>query len=208
MGRCAGRKSMDARRIEERNGMGSVARHGWLKIPGVQDGDRTLAEQIAALAPALAECRGKAVLDLGCAEGLISLEFSKAGASFVLGVDNKASHLEVARRVCKAKGLEFKEINLKNADPETPFTFDIVLALGIIHKLTLPDAGLRFAARSAKNLLLLRSGRGSVNGIISGKHSGVSCDSHAILREEGFALEKAVTGPPPESEQVEYWRRR
>ena len=182
-------------------------RHGWLMIKGVQEGDRTLGEQMQAVWPAVAEAAGKTVLDLGCAEGLIGLEFAKAGAAHVLGVEREREHLEVARRLCDGYRIQFEEFNLKQVDPDYPLAFDIVLALGIIHKLEVPERGLRFAARSAKDLLLLRSGRGSVNGIIRGKFSRITCDSAAVLRAEGFALEKTVDGPKDRDEPVEYWRR-
>lgn len=184
-------------------------RKGWLKIPGLQDGDRTLAEQMLALAPALAVAAGKTVLDLGCAEGLISLEFAKAGAVRVLGIEREADHLAVARELSYAGPciVKFKQWNIKEADPDEPLHYDIVLALGIIHKLEFPKTGLRWAARSAKELLLLRSGRGSVNGIIHSKHYANSCDSAAVMRAEGFTLEKTVDGPAGRDEPVEYWRR-
>ncbi len=184
-------------------------RKGWLTIPGVQEGERTLEEQILALAPALAECSGKTVLDLGAAEGLISLEFAKAGAVRVLGIERETDHLKVAHSLVfdGPCALKFKQWNIKKANPQRPLDYDIVLALGIIHKLAFPEIGLRWAARSAKELLLLRSGRGSVEGIIKGKYSRNTCDSAAVMREEGFELEKTVDGPPGRDEPCEYWRR-
>lgn len=184
-------------------------RKGWLKIPGVQDGERTLEEQTLALGPALAEAAGKSVLDLGCAEGLISLEFARAGAVRVLGIERESAHMEVATRLAYDGPcvLKFKQWNLKKANPSEPLSYDIVLCLGIIHKLEFPEIGMKFAARSAKQLLLLRSGRGSVKGIIRGKHSGNTCDSAAVLRAEGFTLERVVDGPVGRDEPVEYWRR-
>ena len=180
----------------------------WFKLPG-KAGDRTLAEQSLALAPALAECAGKRVLDLGCAEGFISLEFAKAGAIRVLGIERETDHFEAAQSLVFEGlcALKFKQWNIKQSDPGKPLDYDIVLALGIIHKLEFPERGLRWAARSAKELLLLRSGRGSVNGIIKSKYYAHTCDSAAVMQEEGFTLEKTVDGPVGRNEPVEYWRR-
>jgi 2-polyprenyl-3-methyl-5-hydroxy-6-metoxy-1,4-benzoquinol methylase len=62
---------------------------GWLSVPGIREhADRTLAEQMLGLDKAVAECKGKRVLDLGCAEGLIGLEFAKAGAVNVVGIES------------------------------------------------------------------------------------------------------------------------
>ncbi len=180
---------------------------GWLKIPGVQDGDRTLAQQILALQPAIAKCRGKTVLDLGCAEGLIGREFAKAGAATVVGIEREGNYVSMARAMCLGYRVSIKHADVKDLDPEFPMPHDIVLALGIIHKLEHPEMGLRFAARSARELLLLRSGRGSVNGIIRGKFSRNECDSAKLMTEEGFVLERVIEGPPELKEPCEYWRR-
>ena len=66
----------------------------------------------------------------------------------------------------------------------------------------------RFAALSSSNLVLMRSGRGAVDNVIRYKYCKRNfCDSHAVMRELGFTLEKTVTGPPERKEDVEYWRR-
>jgi SAM-dependent methyltransferase len=184
-------------------------RKGWFKIDGVQDGDRTLEDQIVAVRPALTEAAGKTVLDLGCAEGLIAREFALAGASDVLGIESVAGHLEVARRICDGLAIRFLHANLSNAGQMDVGQFDIVLGLGVIHKLEFPEIGLRFAARSCKALLLLRSGRRVTGGLIHSKRDPKNvCDSHALLRADGFEMEKVVTGSARFLEDVEYWRRR
>lgn len=179
---------------------------GWTAIPGVQDGDRTIEEQMFAVRPALSECKGKTVLDLGCAEGVIANEFYRAGAT-VFGLDSNKRFLEVAERF-KADRLDFHYADLNAVNQEEPVSFDIVLCLGIIQKLTWPGNGLRWAARSAKELLLLRCGNASKNGIVTGKRSGNSCDSAKIMTEEGFILERTENGTESRNEPVEYWRRK
>lgn len=182
-------------------------RRGWFVIPSVQTGDVTLEDQMIALWPAVAEAKGKSVLDVGCAEGLIGREFARAGAATVTGIDSIAEHLRVAAEQCTGFPMTFVHANLNNPQPE--YSVDIVLALGVNHKLRFPEMGIRFAARSSRDLVLLRSGRGAVNGVIYGKYSRIPCDSHAVMRQEGFELEKVLDGPPARAEEkVEYWRRR
>lgn len=190
-------------------------RHGWFIIPGVQDGDRTLEEQIKALQPAVDEARGKRVLDLGCAEGLIGREFARAGAIEVIGVDSIGDHLEVARKVCADYPvMKFEQHHLNDYaangfDNWDPQSFDIVIACGIAHKLNEPSVAVRFSAWCAKDLVLMRCGRGQVGKIIRSKyHASGVCDSHAIMDECGFALEKVVAGHERFAEDVEYWRRK
>ena len=72
---------------------------GWFVIDGLQAGDRTLAQQMLGMEAALAEARGKRVLDLGCAEGLIALEFLKAGAAQVTGIECNPATAAVTRRL-------------------------------------------------------------------------------------------------------------
>ena len=181
-------------------------RKGWFIIPGVQDGIVTLADQMIALWSAVAECKGKTVLDLGCAEGLIGREFARAGARSVVGLDSISEHLQVAREQCAGLPMTFLLANLN--EPRVVYPADIVLCLNVAHKLRDPAVAIRFAADSATDLLLLRSGRASdARGIIKGKHFGITCDSRAILRERGFVLERAADGPMDRPEPVEYWRR-
>lgn len=187
-------------------------RKGWFIIPGVQDGDRTLEQQVEALRPAIAECSGKTVLDIGCAEALVTREFILGGAVRAFGVDAVPDHLEVARGICTGLPVEFALAKLgTDPMPGSPFgdkTYDIVLALGVAHKLPFPEVGITIAAQMSHGLVLLRSGVRQQGGIITAKqHPKNTCDAHALMRLNGFELEKVVPGPAPFHESVEYWRK-
>jgi len=181
---------------------------GWFKLPGIRDGDRSIEEQLLGLDLALAQAAGKTVLDLGCAEGAISREFAKAGATLVVGIELLETHLKFARKVCKGLPVEFIRANIMDHIEkvgEINQRFDIVLALSIIHKMDDPAIPLRFAARSCRDLLLYRASKHAVDGVTRSKHTHVLCDAHAVLREEGFEQlqsMKAVRG-----EVLEYWKR-
>ena len=183
---------------------------GWFKVPGIRpDGDRTLAEQLMGLQPALAETRGKTVLDLGCAEGLITNEFAKAGAKRVTGIELLASHLAVAKIICRDHtNVNFicEHIGEYIKGLETFPQYDIVLALGIIHKLEDPGVPLRFAAKSARELLVFRAPAKKYDGLIKSKFTDSMCNVPEIMAEEGFLEEQLIPGVRGEAAQ--YWRRK
>lgn len=183
---------------------------GWFKVPGVRpDGDRTLHEQLMGLRPALDEAEGKTVLDLGCAEGLISHEFAKAGAKQVTGIELLQSHLAIAQVVCRAqKNINFicAHIGEYIKTLETFPKYDIVLALGIIHKLPDPGVPLRFAAKSCADLMLFRAPAKKYNGLIKSKFTDTTCNVPKIMAEEGFTEEMLIPGV--RGEAVQYWRRK
>lgn len=182
---------------------------GWFKVPGIRPaGDRTLEEQMMGLGPALEEAKGKSVLDLGCAEGLISREFAKAGAASILGIELLESHLEVARIVCKKwPHITFRQAHLDDyiAEQVEIRQYDIVLALGIIHKLRDPGIPLEFAARSARDLMLFRAPAKATDGVIRSKHSTAEVNVPEVMARNGFVEEKLIPGV--RGEACQYWRR-
>lgn len=183
----------------------------WFQIPGLQDGERTVEEQMRGLAPALAEASGKRVWDLGAAEGCISFEFMKAGAT-VEALDCNAVLLEVAEAQ-RAKLTEedmarviFRRADLREVLAEgLTASFDIVLALAVVHKLAEPEKALRYIARSARSLVVIRLPGGST-GKFTSKNHGTPCDVNAAMPKHGFQLERTEQGP--RDELVQYWRKR
>lgn len=192
---------------------------GWLKVPGIRpEGDRTLEEQMLGLERALTECKGKRVLDLGCAEGLIGREFAKAGAEIVVGVESLQGHIDVALQACAeyvASGkMKFKVTYLQDwvATHPAPVQYDIVLALGIIHKMEDPAKIMEWTADAAKDLLCFRAPAWAdslPNGdyLIRSKHFPRNAvNVPELMRSKGFVDEGTFHGVRGES--VQYWRRK
>jgi 2-polyprenyl-3-methyl-5-hydroxy-6-metoxy-1,4-benzoquinol methylase len=108
---------------------------GWYQIPGVQVGDRTLSEQLIGLEPLFELAPGKTILDLGCAEGLISLELMNAGAVLTHGVEAVGSRVDHAREHFQSRDAAFYHADLNEFGGAPPVglleSYDIVLLLSI-----------------------------------------------------------------------------
>ena len=135
---------------------------GWFEIPGVQEGERTLAEAVEGLELIGDHLKGKTVLDLGCAEGLIGLWCLERGAASVYGLDAIPEFIRTGRRLASELGEKRIESHFWNVDseidPPIPVkSYDIVLALSIIHKLTDPELFLRRIKKLAKRWIIVRA---------------------------------------------------
>jgi len=96
-------------------------------------------------------CKNATLLDLGCAEGLISYEFFKKGVRLVHGFDIQDISITLANELFKKEKdnlyFEFRQANLnnwkqfekRNVDILLP-SYDIVLFLGVFHHLDEYDA--------------------------------------------------------------------
>ncbi len=184
---------------------------GWFIIPGVQDGDRTFEEQFTGLEDACEEAAGKTVLDLGCAEGLISAEFAKRAKS-VVGVDVLDDHLAIARQLFgHVPNLSFMKCDLRMlaTNPEQLDAVpacDIVLACGVVHKLREPQRGLEFAVSRARSLFIFRNRATDRPYLVQSKHHPENqCMVDAVLKPLGWNEEKRV--PSTRGEAVQYWRK-
>lgn len=165
-------------------------------------GARRVAEQMIGLDEALAECSGKSVLDLGCAEGAIALAFARAGASRVVGIECNAYSVKVALEFC-GDLVRIEQGNLNTMRlPEGPW--DIVLALAIIHKMRSPTNLIADIAGTGAALVVVRLPGGS-SGTFQTKHYGTPCDVNAEFVRNGYVLGTALPGP--QDELVQYWRR-
>jgi SAM-dependent methyltransferase len=81
------------------------------------------------------------VLDLGCLEGLYAIELARQGAK-VIGVEGRRPNIEKARFAKEALSLDnvdFVLEDVRNLSPERHGHFDVVLCLGILYHLDVPD---------------------------------------------------------------------
>lgn len=182
---------------------------GWFAIPGFRNGrgDRTLKEQMQGLEHALAEAKDRTVLDLGCAEGMISIEFAKAGAR-VTGLELLEHHLKVARVIGKGHAVEFHQGMIESCARERFEQHDIVLALSVLHKLGDCELGLRLAAHWARSLLVIRFPQwyDRRSRRLKSKLRDCTVDVPVVMEELGFKQERWIDAPP-RLEPLEYWRR-
>jgi SAM-dependent methyltransferase len=81
------------------------------------------------------------VLDLGCLEGLYSIELAKRGAD-VVGIEGREANIAKARFAKKALGLDnvdFAQDDVRNLRRETYGEFDVILCLGLLYHLDADD---------------------------------------------------------------------
>ena len=80
---------------------------------------------------------GKTVIDIGCGDGYYAIQCAKKEAKYVLGIDIdslRISRGNLAKEVFNLNNVNFKCIDLYNDSIEK---FDIVMGLGLLHRL--PD---------------------------------------------------------------------
>jgi hypothetical protein len=147
---------------------------GWFKTGDLPDGKVDLSRQLRGLDIIRAHAKGAAVLDLGCAEGLISLKLAESGARLIHGVELIAERLTVAEQLFSKQypQLErqfipwdlsrFDELVLdvtsdsRPGQPALLTRYDIVLCLAIAQKLPNPGRFLRLASTLSSDWIAIR----------------------------------------------------
>jgi len=84
---------------------------------------------------------GLRILDLACLEGLYAIEFARHKAS-CLGIEGREPNIEKARFAKLAlslDNLEFVQDDVRNLSVERYGHFDVVLCLGLLYHLDVPD---------------------------------------------------------------------
>jgi protein-L-isoaspartate O-methyltransferase len=179
----------------------------WFAV-GNRLGDRTLAQQMQGLDRLFAEVEGKTVLDVGCAEGLISIEMVKSGASWVDGVEIRKDAVQNARMLGRSMSLHGDvTFDWGDANEYRPAgDYDIVIMLAVLHKLKNPTAACARLVACAKSLVVIRLPPEHAPTIIDGRSGGEPHHIGVTMERSGFVLEHAACDGPF-GEWVGYYRR-
>lgn len=169
---------------------------GWFDVDGMQTGDRTLAEQLTGLDQLLDDAEGATVLDLGCAEGLISLEMMRRGAVLVNGIESVASRVKAAEFFFEGLNARFFLGNCERFATDPPgdllASYDVVLMLSIAQKMRDPAAFITAAAARSTGMVALRLPAPIINDPRSGF---VPVDVPNLMRRLGFPVLMQSPGP-------------
>lgn len=85
--------------------------------------------------------RSLRILDLACLEGLFAIELAQRGAK-VVAIEGRQANIEKARfvkEVLSLNNLEVLQDDVRNLSEEKYGKFDVVLCLGILYHLGMPD---------------------------------------------------------------------
>jgi len=171
--------------------------------------DRTLAQQMMGLDRLFAQVEGKTVLDVGCAEGLLSIECAKSGAARVRGIEIRETAFDEACRLRTKAGLSGRQCGFNCADANTcdpGEDYDIVLLLAVLHKLKNPTAACARLVAHAEDLVVIRLPPEHAPTIIDERSGNEPHHIGVVMERSGFVLEhQSYDGPF--GEWVGYYRR-
>lgn len=130
----------------------------------MQDGDRDLSQQLLGLDTMLAQVSDKTVLDIGCAEALISRECARRGAHSVMGLEVVEANAAEGARQCAGLPVTVLHRNVEhfvddfwNLAEAGALRFDLVLALAVLHKLKQPERAIQFIGRVCDERAVIRT---------------------------------------------------
>lgn len=180
---------------------------GWFHTEG-REGDRTIEQQMQGLSPLWPIIYDKSVLDIGCAEGLISVECIHHGARHVRGIEIVPGHVDVARSLSRT--LPYGSIAFQVADansfvPSVGCQYDVVLMLAILHKLRDPVACCKRFAEAATEMCVIRLPPETAPTVVDSRSGSVPFDINAAMEQCGFVLERVTLGHL--AEWTGYYRR-
>jgi trans-aconitate methyltransferase len=141
----------------------------WFKFDG-REGDRTLDQQMLGLGLLMRSVKNATVLDVGCAEGLITIEMAKVGATALHGIEIRPQAVTDANALRGDLPITFEQGDMNSWLPQR--NYDVVVMLAILHKLKDPLTVLDKLLYRCRDLAVLRLPPRSDNPVVHDARSG------------------------------------
>jgi len=104
---------------------------------------------------AIADFRGKKVMDVGCGDGTYTIElFDEGKAAFIHGIDPAREAIEIAGTKVGTRNISFSVENAYHV-PFDDNSFDVAYLRGVLHHMDRPVDALREALRVAPTLVVI-----------------------------------------------------
>lgn len=180
---------------------------GWFDLPN-RPGDRKFEDQLKGLDEIFEFAKGKHVLDAGCAEGLISLEFLKRAAASVHGIElvpgrvALATKFAVNRYTSQLAKFEVGDMNTWRPSQQ----YDVVIGLAILHKLKDPGRAAVALANAAREWVVWRLPPATRHVIVDRRSGHAPVDIKALTEGCGF-VEVSSECDGPLGEWIGYYKR-
>lgn len=176
----------------------------WFHFEG-RGGHRTLDQQMQGLSLLMRSVKNATVLDVGCAEGLITIEMAKCGATALHGVEIRHPAVEDANLSRGDLPITFEVGDLNAWAPQRHY--DVLVMLAILHKLKDPKAVLRRLLLCASpDLIVLRLPPHSENPcVLDARSGGKKVDLWPTINKAGFRTLHVTAGHL--NEWIGYYRR-
>ncbi len=175
----------------------------WFTINGAA-GDRTLKQQLKGLGDLRDRVTSKTVLDVGCAEGLISMYLFDHGAAAVHGLEVRPDFIDVANDLRGDRACTFEVADANDYAPVRQY--DIVIMLAVLHKLRDPTAACKRFAAAAREMVVLRLPPKGALVVTDDRSKGEKHDIGRAMTSSGFQLKNA-NYDGPKGEFMAYYER-
>lgn len=175
----------------------------WFSVNGTP-GDRTLKQQLKGLGDLRDRVAGKTLLDIGCAEGLISTYLFDRGATAVHGIEVRPDFVEVANKLRGDRACTFEVADANDYEPVRDY--DIVIMLALLHKLRDPTTACKRFVAAAREMVVLRLPPKGALVITDDRSNGKKHDIGRAMTDSGFQL-KSANYEGPKGEFMAYYER-
>lgn len=166
---------------------------GWFTTAG-RPGDRTLESQKIGLERLYGAVRGKTLLDVGCAEGLLTMDLVSAGGAVAAhGVEIVKGHIEVAHKLQGTLPICFEQGDANTWTPKRQY--DVVTLLAVLHKLKNPTAACARFAAVARELVVIRLPPLHAPTIIDERSGNNPHHIADVMAAHGWRLDEVAKGP-------------